>query len=103
MCRAGASLTWSFVAVHVTVGLAPQQRQVDASANLKHDRIILPPAQQLQLSACAVMQLARTAVQVSHGGAGTVAAALAQGVPQVVCPLLFDQPFWVRLAGSKGL
>ena len=35
-------------------------------------------------------------VQVSHSGAGTVAAAMAAGVPQVACPLLFDQPFWAR-------
>ncbi len=30
------------------------------------------------------------------GGAGTVAAALLAGLPQVVCPLHFDQPAWVR-------
>jgi UDP:flavonoid glycosyltransferase YjiC (YdhE family) len=33
-----------------------------------------------------------------HGGAGTTAAALAAGAPQLVCPLQFDQHYWVRLA-----
>lgn len=101
MCRAGASLSQSCVAAHVTGGLAPQQRQVKARADLKQDRRVVPPAQQLQPSAAGDMRLARAAVQVSHGGAGTVAAALAQGAPQVACPLRFDQPFWVRRAGSQ--
>lgn len=34
---------------------------------------------------------------VHHGGAGTTAAALAAGRPQVICPWFADQPFW----GSK--
>ncbi|KAK9835230.1 hypothetical protein WJX81_007555 [Elliptochloris bilobata] len=47
--------------------------------------------------------LPRCAALVSHGGAGTVAAALALGVPQVVCPLLFDQPFWAEKVAWLGL
>ncbi|HEU5160131.1 MAG TPA: glycosyltransferase [Streptosporangiaceae bacterium] len=36
----------------------------------------------------------RMAAVVHHGGAGTTATALAAGVPQVICPFFFDQPFW---------
>jgi sterol 3beta-glucosyltransferase len=36
----------------------------------------------------------RMAAVVHHGGAGTTAAALRAGVPQVVVPHLADQPFW---------
>jgi hypothetical protein len=34
-------------------------------------------------------------VMLHHGGSGTTAAALAAGVPQLVCPLQFDQFYWV--------
>jgi Glycosyltransferase family 28 C-terminal domain len=40
--------------------------------------------------------LPRCALLISHGGAGTVAAALQTGTPQLVCPFHFDQFFWVR-------
>jgi sterol 3beta-glucosyltransferase len=36
----------------------------------------------------------RMAAVVHHGGAGTTAAAVRAGVPQVVCPFVADQPFW---------
>jgi sterol 3beta-glucosyltransferase len=36
----------------------------------------------------------RSAVIVHHGGAGTTAAAVRAGRPQVVCPFVGDQPFW---------
>ncbi|MQA88161.1 MAG: glycosyltransferase [Streptosporangiales bacterium] len=38
--------------------------------------------------------LPRTALAVHHGGIGTVAAAMAAGVPQIVRPFLGDQTFW---------
>ncbi|MDI6099226.1 hypothetical protein QLQ12_11530 [Actinoplanes sp. NEAU-A12] len=38
----------------------------------------------------------RVAVIVHHGGAGTTAAAVRAGRPQVVCPFVGDQPFWGR-------
>ncbi|RSM87962.1 glycosyltransferase [Kibdelosporangium aridum] len=38
----------------------------------------------------------RMAAVVHHGGAGTVGAALASGRPQVVCPFMFDQPYFGR-------
>ena len=40
--------------------------------------------------------LPRCAAVLHAGGAGTVAAVLLAGIPQVVCPLHFDQPAWVR-------
>lgn len=41
-----------------------------------------------------------------HGGAGTTHAAAASGLPQVVCPVFADQPFWaerVRLSGAAAV
>jgi sterol 3beta-glucosyltransferase len=40
---------------------------------------------------------------VHHGGAGTTAAALYAGKPQVIWPFSFDQPFWARRMTSLGL
>ena len=45
----------------------------------------------------------RVAAVVHHGGAGTAGAAFASGRPQVVCPFVADQPFWARLARSRGV
>jgi sterol 3beta-glucosyltransferase len=38
--------------------------------------------------------LPRCAVAVHHGGAGTVAAGVAAGIPTVVCSVIADNPFW---------
>ncbi|MGW1376869.1 glycosyltransferase [Streptomyces sp. NPDC002446] len=43
------------------------------------------------------------AAVVHHGGAGTTAAALRSGRPQVVCPFTFDQPFWAHRMHSLGI
>jgi UDP:flavonoid glycosyltransferase YjiC (YdhE family) len=40
---------------------------------------------------------------VHHGGAGTTGAALRAGVPSVVSPLGFDQPYWGRRVAALGL
>ncbi len=47
--------------------------------------------------------LARAAVAVHHGGAGTVHAAVRAGTVSVVVPFLADQPFWGRLLHRAGL
>ena len=39
---------------------------------------------------------------VHHGGAGTTAAGLKAGVPTLICPLVFDQPFWGRRVRALG-
>lgn len=47
--------------------------------------------------------LARCSAVVHHGGAGSTHTAASSGLPQVVCPLFADQPFWaerVRRAGA---
>ena len=31
---------------------------------------------------------------VHHGGSGTVGMALKSGIPQIVCPFMFDQSYW---------
>lgn len=45
----------------------------------------------------------RVAVIVHHGGAGTTAAAVRAGRPQVVCPFVGDQPFWGRRMHQLGV
>jgi UDP:flavonoid glycosyltransferase YjiC (YdhE family) len=44
----------------------------------------------------------RLSVVVHHGGAGTTAAALRVGVPQVVVPHIADQPYWGRRVHELG-
>jgi hypothetical protein len=46
--------------------------------------------------------LPRCAVLLHHGGAGTVAAALRCGIPQLVCPLHFDQHQWAERIAWMG-
>jgi sterol 3beta-glucosyltransferase len=39
---------------------------------------------------------------IHHSGAGTVAAALRAGIPQVIVPFMTDQPFWARRVHAVG-
>jgi vancomycin aglycone glucosyltransferase len=45
----------------------------------------------------------RVAAVVHHGGAGTTTAAARAGVPQVILPHLFDQPYWAHRIERLGL
>lgn len=45
----------------------------------------------------------RMSAVVHHGGGGTTGAALAAGVPQVVCPFVADQPHWAQRAHAIGV
>jgi len=45
----------------------------------------------------------RLSAVVHHGGAGTTAAAARAGVPQVVIPHLFDQPYWAARVHALGV
>ncbi len=45
----------------------------------------------------------RMAAVVHHGGAGTIAAALRAGVPQVSIPFSGDQPFWTHTIAELGV
>ena len=45
----------------------------------------------------------RMAALVHHGGAGTTAEGLRAGVPTVIVPFVFDQPFWGARVESMGL
>lgn len=45
----------------------------------------------------------RCVAAVHHGGAGTTAAALRAGVPQVICAVQADQPYWGRALDRLGL
>jgi UDP:flavonoid glycosyltransferase YjiC (YdhE family) len=47
--------------------------------------------------------LPRCSVVVHHGGAGTTAAAVRAGVPQVVVPHAADQPYWGRRSADLGV
>ncbi len=45
----------------------------------------------------------RMAAIVHHGGAGTTAAALHSGVPQIITPFFCDQPFWAERVFKLGV
>lgn len=45
----------------------------------------------------------RMAAIVHHGGAGTTAAALRSGIPQIVTPFFCDQPFWGKRIFELGV
>jgi UDP:flavonoid glycosyltransferase YjiC (YdhE family) len=45
----------------------------------------------------------RMAAVVHHGGAGTTAEGLRAGVPTVIVPFTFDQPFWGKRIKAMGL
>ena len=45
----------------------------------------------------------RMSVLIHHGGAGTTAEGLRSGVPMVIVPFSFDQPFWGERIRSLGL
>jgi vancomycin aglycone glucosyltransferase len=45
----------------------------------------------------------RVAAVVHHGGAGTTTTAARAGVPQVVVPLIADQPFWAARVAELGI
>ena len=46
---------------------------------------------------------ARVAAAVHHGGAGTTTAATFAGVPQIVIPQLYDQPYWAQRVEQLGI
>lgn len=46
--------------------------------------------------------LPRCNMLIHHGGAGTVAAGLRAGIPQVIVPFMTDQPFWARRVHAVG-
>jgi vancomycin aglycone glucosyltransferase len=45
----------------------------------------------------------RVAAIVHHGGAGTTTAAARSGTPQVVVPLIADQPYWASRVAALGI
>ncbi len=47
--------------------------------------------------------LPRCNMLIHHGGAGTVAAGLRAGIPQVIVPFMTDQPFWARRVRAVGV
>ncbi|MGL1957765.1 MAG: glycosyltransferase [Colwellia sp.] len=46
--------------------------------------------------------LPKVAAVVHHGGAGTTAAALRAGCPNIICPFGLDQPFWGKQVAKLG-
>lgn len=45
----------------------------------------------------------RVAAVVHHGGAGTTGSGLRAGVPSIIVPVFFDQPFWARRVAALGV
>ncbi|WFE25215.1 glycosyltransferase [Solwaraspora sp. WMMD791] len=64
----------------------PSTADVFATGDLPHDVVF-----------------SRVAAIVHHGGAGTTAAAIRAGRPQVICPFVADQPFWGRRMQQLGV
>jgi UDP:flavonoid glycosyltransferase YjiC (YdhE family) len=46
--------------------------------------------------------LLRCKLVIHHGGAGTTAAGLRAGIPNIVVPFMADQPFWGRRVHAVG-
>ena len=58
----------------------------------------------LETRACAFEELFRhCSAVVHHGGSGTTAAAARAGLPQLVCPFMWDQFSWAQVVEWKGL
>jgi len=70
-----------------------QQQQPKAQQQQQPDPPWLVP---LEVPVSHDWLLPRCAALLHHGGAGTVAAALRCGTPQLVCPLHFDQQQWAE-------
>ncbi len=45
----------------------------------------------------------KMSVVVHHGGAGTTAAGLRAGIPSIIVPFFFDQPFWGKRVAELGV
>ncbi|MBN1427924.1 MAG: glycosyltransferase family 1 protein [Anaerolineae bacterium] len=45
----------------------------------------------------------RMAACVHHGGMGTTTTALRAGVPQIIVPVMSDQPFWAERMAQLGV
>jgi sterol 3beta-glucosyltransferase len=67
-------------------GVSPHASNVCVAESIPHDWLF-----------------SRVAAVVSHGGAGTTAAALRAGVPSLILPFFFDQTFWGRWLAEKRL
>ena len=63
----------------------------------------LPPSMLGGHSAPHTWLLPKMAASVHHGGAGTLAATMRSGIPSVVVPQLFDQPYWAATAHRLGV
>jgi hypothetical protein len=82
-----------------------QQQQQQQQARLKEESSFVRVLPQLFVQhvslECHHLLVGAADVLLHHGGSGTTAAALAAGVPQLMCPLQFDQYYWVG-PGLKG-
>jgi exonuclease VII large subunit len=89
---------------HVPQQEQQQQQEQEQAHAQEHLASALPSLFVQQHSvACHHLLLEAADVVLHHGGSGTTAAALAAGVPQLVCPLQFDQFYWVSVPFLEGL
>jgi UDP:flavonoid glycosyltransferase YjiC (YdhE family) len=63
----------------------------------------LPPGVMVLASAPHDWLYRRMAAVVHHGGAGTTAAGLSAGVPNIIIPHMVDQPYWGRRVRALGV
>jgi hypothetical protein len=85
---------------------SPHQQQQQQQARQEQDSSFVTVLHQLFVQhvslECHHLLLEAADVLLHHGGSGTTAAALAAGVPQSVCPLQYDQYYWVGTKGPAG-
>jgi vancomycin aglycone glucosyltransferase len=68
----------------------------DLRADDQHDTLVVGEVNQQRL-------FGRVAAVVHHGGAGTTTTAAAAGVPQIVIPQMFDQPYFAGRVERLGI
>ncbi|KNE63285.1 hypothetical protein AMAG_08426 [Allomyces macrogynus ATCC 38327] len=76
----------------------PFPRQVAALQALDSDRVFV-----ISTTAPHALLFPRCKAIVHHAGAGTIAAAVRAGVPQVPVPVAIDQPFWAQRVFELGV
>ncbi|CAK0805980.1 unnamed protein product, partial [Prorocentrum cordatum] len=93
------------VMVHMVEGLSAQcQRETPAGDfALQPGEGDWPGALLCYTDVCHCSLLPECSAAVHHGGIGTTIAALRAGIPQLIVPIAFDQPYWAERVGALGV
>lgn len=80
----------------ITAGYTPQAQHLIASSKFHKNVTLLP-----SVSIPALMPKATAFI--SHGGLGGIKEAIYHGIPQIVLPVLYDQPFNAKRVAGLGI